>query len=145
VLGDRRMNSAEKRIAIVVDPSLPVGLIANTAATIGVGIGAVEAGFGDTTLMDVAGRSVKNSANCPVPILQAPAETIGALLLKALPVRRSCVVVPFPRFARGLHLFTDYLAEFPLRDLAGETIEGLGLAGPGKWVRSLTGNLKLLR
>jgi hypothetical protein len=55
------------------------------------------------------------------------------------------VVVPFPRFARHLHRFEDYLSEFPRRRLAGEAIDGLGLCGPEKWVRSLTGNLKLLR
>ena len=53
--------------------------------------------------------------------------------------------MPFPRFARNIHLFADYLAEFPRRDLQGEVIEGLGMAGPAKWVKSLTGDLKLLR
>ena len=32
-----------------------------------------------------------------------------------------------------------------VRGLATETIVGLGISGPEKWVRSLTGNLKLLR
>ena len=36
-------------------------------------------------------------------------------------------------------------AQFAARDIATETIEGLGLAGPEKWVKSLTGSLKLLR
>lgn len=139
------MNGPDKRIAIIVDPSLSLGLIANTVATIGIGIGAVDADFGNTPLTDVTGRAVKTSANRPVPILQASSEMIGALLLRALPVPDGGIVVPFPRFARNLHLFADYLAEFPRRDLAGETIEGLGIAGPAKWVKSLSGNLKLLR
>ena len=53
--------------------------------------------------------------------------------------------MPFPAFARSLHLYADYEAAFPDRDLSEETIDGLGLAGPAKWVRSLTGSLKLLR
>ena len=36
------MSSTDKRIAIVVDASLAIGLIANTVATIAVGLGAVE-------------------------------------------------------------------------------------------------------
>ncbi|WP_439407053.1 DUF2000 domain-containing protein [Bradyrhizobium sp. DASA03076] len=139
------MNAPETRLAIIVDPSLPLGLIANTVATIGIGIGAVERGLGDIELTDVAGRAVKTSAICPVPILQASAKEIVSLLLKALPAPDRAIVVPFPRFARSLHAFADYRARFPQCDLASEPIDGLGLAGAEKWVRSLTGSLKLLR
>ena len=139
------MTAPDKRIAIIVDPSLPLGLIANTVAAIGIGIGAVDANFGNTPLTDVAGRAMQTSANRPVPILQASPEAIGALLMKALPVPDGATVVPFPRFARQIHLFADYLVEFPRRDLQGEIIEGLGMAGPANWVKSLTGSLKLLR
>jgi hypothetical protein len=54
-------------------------------------------------------------------------------------------VVPFPAFARSLHAYAEYEAAFPGRDLGEEAIDGLGLAGPAKWVKSLTGSLKLLR
>lgn len=139
------MTLSDKSIAIVVDPTLPLGLIANTAATIGIGLGAAETGFGGTTLTDIQGWTVRTSSNRPVPVLQADAAAIAALLLKALPAPEGAMVVPFPRFARGLHKFEDYLAQFPGRDLAGEAVDGLGLAGPAKWVRSLTGSLRLLR
>jgi hypothetical protein len=139
------MSPIEKRIAIVVDPSLAIGLIANTVATIAVGLGAIEPAFGNVTLTDAAGRLIKNSADRPVPILQAPTEAIRATLLRALPAREGEIVVPFPQFARSLHDFAAYQAQLAARDLATETIEGLGLAGPEKWVKSLTGSLKLLR
>jgi hypothetical protein len=133
------------RIVIIVDPSLPAGLIANTAATIGIGLGAVEPNLGGTILTDIAGRAIHASAKRPVPILQASAQEICALLMRAQAAPPGARVIAFPQFARKLHDFADYLSEFPNRDLASETIEGLGLAGPDKWVRSLTGSLKLLR
>jgi Protein of unknown function (DUF2000) len=136
------VRATDKRIAIVVDPSLAIGLIANTVATIA---GAAEPAFGNVTLTDAAGRLIKNSADRPVPILQAPAEAILATLLRALPTREGEIVVPFPQFARSLHDFAAYQAQLAQRDLAAETIEGLGLAGPEQWVKSLTGSLKLLR
>jgi hypothetical protein len=139
------MSPTDKRIAIVVDPSLAVGLIANTVATIAVGLGAVEPAFGNVTLTDAAGRLIKNSADRPIPILQAPAEAIRATLLRALPTREGKIVVPFPQFARSLQDFATYQAQLAVRDLAAETMEGVGLAGPEKWVKSLTGSLKLLR
>lgn len=137
--------SEAHRIAIVVDPALAPGLLANTVAVIGIGLGAAQPGFGDTTLTDEAGRTVKNSADRPVPVLQADGAALRALLLKALPAPQDGIVVPFPAFARGLHSFADYQAAFPGRDLGAETIDGLGLAGPERWVKSLTGSLKLLR
>ncbi|MBL8598910.1 MAG: DUF2000 domain-containing protein [Devosia sp.] len=139
------MSGSSKRIAIIVDPILSLGVLANTIATIGIGLGAAESAFGNTILTDAIGRSVQNSADRPVPILQAPSVAIQALLLKALPAPDGAIVVPFPRFARSLHTFVDYQVQFPTRDLASETIEGVGLAGPEKWVKSLTGSLKLLR
>jgi hypothetical protein len=139
------MSAIDKRIAIVVDPSLAIGLIANMVATIAVGLGAAEPAFGNVTLTDAAGRLIKNSADRPVPIMQAPAEAIRAILLRALPARKGEIVVPFPQFARSLHDFAVYQAQLATRDLAAETIEGLGLAGPEKWVKSLTGSVKLLR
>jgi hypothetical protein len=133
------------RIAVIVDPALPLGLLANTVATLSIGLGAAKPEFGDTVLIDVTGRKVRNSADRPVPILQATPDAIRALLLRALPAPDGAVVVPFPQFARALHSFADYEATFPTRDLSTEVIDGLGLAGPEKWVKSLTGSLKLLR
>lgn len=139
------MTETPFRIAVIVDPSLPLGLIANTVATISVGIGAAEPRFGNTEMADAAGRRVRNSADRPVPILQATGDEISAVLIKASPVPEGAVIVPFPRFARSLHDFAEYQAVFPLRDLGTEILDGLGISGPEKWVRSLTGNLRLLR
>ena len=136
---------SDYRIAIIVDPALPLGFLANTVATIAVGIGAAQPIFGNTVLTDATGRSIHNSANRPVPILQASPELIRSLLLKSFPAPSEARVIPFPEFARNLHAFADYQEQFPTRDLANETIVGLGISGPEKWVKSLTGNLKLLR
>ena len=119
--------------------------MAITVATIAIGIGAAQPLFGNTPLVDTAGRVVRNSADRPVPVLQASDDVIRGLLLKALPASEGAVVVPFPRFARSLHDFVDYQAEFPTRDLGQEILDGLGLAGPEKWGKSLTRSLKLLR
>ena len=132
-------------IAIIVNPALPLGLIANTVGAISIGLGAHRPELGASLLTDRQGRSIHVSANRPVPILQAGGDTIAALLLTALAHPSRGTVVPFPAFARALHAYADYEASFPDRDLADEAIDGLGLAGPRKWVKSLTGSLKLLR
>jgi hypothetical protein len=139
------VTDASTRIAIIVDPELPPGLLANTIATIGIGLGAAEPRFGNTILTDREGRKIHNSADRPVPILQASPDVIRRLSLSAIGGPETSRVVAFPKFARSLHAFADYQLRFPDIDLAEEAIEGLGIAGPEKWVRSLTGNLRLLR
>jgi hypothetical protein len=133
------------RVAIVLDPSLSPGFLANTVAVIAIGLGSARPGLAGGELADGTGRRYRVSANRPVPVLQADAAAIRALLLRALPPPDGAVVVPFPALARSLHAYADYAAIVPTRDLADERIDGLGLAGPPQWVRSLTGALKLLR
>ena len=139
------MSDPDLRIAVIVDASLPIGLLANTVAVVGIGLGGALPVLAGTPLVDADARTVRTSANRPMPVLQATPETIAALLARALPTPDGAVVVPFPRFARDPRRFEDYLNQFPRRRLAGEAIDGLGLCGPEKWVRSLTGSLKLLR
>lgn len=133
------------RLAIIVNPALPPGLLANTIAAISVGIGSAMPELGNRQLTDRRQNTIDISSNRPIPILQADSQAIAALLLKALPKLDDRIVVPFPAFARSLHSYTDYETQFPDRDLAEETIDGVGLAGASKWVKSLTGSLKLLR
>lgn len=133
------------RLAIIVNPALPLGLLANTVGAISIGLGASMPQLAARRLTDRENRTIDISSNQPVPILQADNETIRPLLLRALAQPEGRAIVPFPAFARALHDYRDYEATFPGRDLAEEAIDGLGLAGPSKWVRSLTGSLKLLR
>jgi hypothetical protein len=133
------------RIAIVINPALPLGLVANTVGAIAIGLGARLPVLAGTRLSDGQGRTIDVSSNQPVPILAADADVLRGLTLKAIACHPDLAVVPFPAFARSLHAFADYQRSFPQRDLSVETIDGLGLAGADKLVRSLTGSLRLLR
>ncbi len=133
------------RIAIIVNPELSSGLLANTVGAVSIGLGAKLPFIAARQLVDKTGVAIDISSDRPVPILQADPETIRALLLKAATYEERQAVVAFPAFARSLHVYAEYEAALPERELATEVIDGLGIAGPAKWVRSLTGSLKLLR
>ncbi len=138
--------SEDFRIAIVVNPELPQGLLANTVGAISIGIGAKLPVLAARRLEDAKGRRIDISSSLPVPVLQADDEALRRLMLKALAgADPAGAIVPFPAFARALHIYADYEASLPGRDLGEEKIDGLGIAGPSKWVKSLTGSLKLLR
>lgn len=136
--------TADIRIAIVINPELALGVIANTAAAIGIGLGARMPELGAARLTDATGLAIDTSSNRPVPILQADAAAMARLLERASAGAEGAFVV-FPAFARALHDYREYEALFPGRKLSDEAIDGIGLCGPAKWVKSLTGSLKLLR
>jgi hypothetical protein len=133
------------RLAVIVNPDLPPGHLANTIAAVSIGMGAAMPALGARQLTDRRQATIDISANRPVPVLQADSRTIGTLLAKALPRQDGRVIVAFPSFARALHSYADYEATFSGRDLGEETIDGLGLVGESRWIKSLTGSLKLLR
>ena len=133
------------RLAIVVNPELPLGLLANTVGAIGIGLGARLPWLGNRPLTDADGRIIDDSSVLPVPILAASPEAISALMLKAMPRGEDSALVVFPAFSRSLHDYREYEALLPGKHLADEAIDGLGLCGPAKWVKSLTGSLRLLR
>ena len=133
------------RLAIIVNPELSLGLLANTVGAISIGLGAKLPFIAARQLVDKTGVAIDISSDRPVPILQADAETIRAIAIKAAVFEERQAVVAFPAFARSLHVYAEYETAFPEKELATEVIDGLGIAGPSKWVRSLTGSLKLLR
>ncbi len=135
----------DSRLAIIVNPELPLGLIANTVGAIGIGLGARLPWLSNLQLVDADDRTIDVSSLLPVPILAASPEVIGALMLKAMPRGDDSALVVFPAFSRSLHDYRDYLAQLPEKRLAAEVIDGVGLCGPAKWVKSLTGSLRLLR
>lgn len=135
----------DSRLAIIVNPELPLGLIANTVGAIGIGLGARLPWLGNRPLSDADGRIIDDSAILSVPILAATPEVIGALMLKAMPRGDDSALVVFPAFSRSLHDYQEYEAQLQGKRLADEVVDGVGLCGPAKWVKSLTGSLRLLR
>jgi hypothetical protein len=134
------------RVAVIVAPDMSLGLVANSVGVIAVGLGAQCPHLADSALADVGGRRFGSVCNQPLPILQADRATIREVMLKAMAGRTDgAAIVPFPAFARSIHVFADYETALATRSLDGEEIDGLGLAGPSLWIRSLTGSLKLLR
>ena len=137
--------NADIRLAIIVNPALPLGFLANTVGAVSIGLGAKLPLLADRQLVDRDGRTIDISSDRPVPILQADTDAIRLIMLRAIGDAEQRSVVAFPAFARSLHDYREYEATFPDRDLTAETIDGLGIAGPAKWVKSLTGSLQLLR
>ena len=137
--------SLQRRIAIVVDPAPPIGLLGNAIAVCAVDLGAASPDLGGARLRQAAGRSVRSSAKVSVPALQATADPLLALLDEALASPKLDAVVGVPVFARAIHDSATCRLGVENCDLAGAQIAALGIAREAEAVRRITRGLSLLR
>lgn len=138
------MGRVPQHVVVVVDAGLPRGVLANTVAAISIGLGASSPTSGRTPLEDCGHQRVHSVSSRGVPVLGAGQSVLGDVLRRALPAPDDGIVVPFPLFARRIPTFEEYRASLAERHLEDEPLAGLGLLGPRRWVRSLTGSLGLL-
>jgi hypothetical protein len=61
------------------------------------------------------------------------------------PAPEGATVVLFPALAEAVHDHPAYEEALRGRDLPEEPLRGTAVAGPRRWVRSLTGTFRLLR
>lgn len=132
-----------EKCVIIVDEALPVGLIANTAAILGITLGArlPETVGGD--VHDGSGHVHMGIIKFPVPILKASSDTINKLRLSLYGGEHSeLTVVDFSDIAQSCKTYDEYIDKIS----AAEDIHYFGIAvcGEKKKVNKLTGNLPLI-
>lgn len=140
------MDYQNEKCVLVIDGQLPPGVIANTAAILGITLGKqVPEAVGDD-VWDGAGRRHLGIIAFPVPILRGDAAQIKALREKLYEPRYAgLTVADFSDFAQGCRTygeFTDGLRTVPEEELR---YLGLAVCGEKKLVSRLTGSLPLLR
>lgn len=138
------MNNNNEKCVIVVDETLPIGLIANTAAILGITLGARLPETVGADVRDGGGHEHMGIIEFPVPILKAPADTISKLRLLLYDSEYSdLTAADFSDIAQGCKTYDEYIDKIS----AAEDIRYLGivLCGSRKKINRLTGNLPLLR
>ena len=133
------MDRENEKCVMVIDESLPLGVIANTAAIMGITLGKEMPG--------VVGRDVEDmSGEFPVPILKGNPEIIRSIRSKLYePDYSELTVVDFSDLAQGCRTYEEY--EKKLLGVPEDSLQYLGVAicGPKKKVNKLTGSMGLLR
>lgn len=134
------------KCVFVIDPTLPRGLVANTAAVLAMSVGARNGQLIGHDTPDADGLTHPGITCLAVPMLQADRSRLAALHRQALELRpRGLFVAGFNTVAQGTGNYTHYSER--MRGTASADLDYLGLAllGPAKLVGSLTGSLPLLR
>jgi hypothetical protein len=137
------MSPTDIKIALIIDPELPVGLIANTAAVLALTLGHRIDGLIGPDIPDGSGQIHVGITTLPLPILIADPDAIRTLRARA--VESGLLVVDFCDAAQtttAYNAYTDALREAPAADLR---YLGIAICGARKPVNKLTGSLPLLR
>lgn len=132
-----------EKCVIVVDESLPIGLIANTAAILGITLGAKLPEVVGSNVCDGSGHEHMGIIEFPVPILKASAEVMNKLRLTLYGGEYSdLTAVDFSDIAQSCKTYDEYIDKIA----AAEYIRysGIALCGSRKKINKLTGNLPLL-
>lgn len=140
------MDMREWKCVLVADEQLPAGVLANTAAILGISLGRMFPDCVGPDVSDASGQIHRGITQLPVLVLKSDALGLRRLRTRLEePGFAGVYMVDFSDVARGCGQYADYM------ELAGQTPEtdhtylGLALFGARKQVSRLTGSLPLLR
>lgn len=140
------MDLQNEKCVMVIDENLPLGLIANTAAIMGITLGKQMPEVVGADVADQSGNEHLGIIEFPVPILRGSAESIKAIRGKLYqPEFVDLTVVDFSDLAQGCKTYDDFIEKMGNADESSLQYFGVGICGAKKKVNKLTGNMPLLR
>lgn len=137
--------TTEQKCVMVIDDSIPLGLIANTAAVLALTLGRkIESiGIGPDTYDATDGKH-QGITTVPIPILKSDKDRIKEIRERAV-LEDALFVVDFTNAAQGTTTYRQYTLNMRSMNPERLTYLGIALFGGKKAVNTLTGNLPLLR
>lgn len=140
------MDRKNEKCVMVIDEGLPLGIIANTAAILGITLGKKlpEAVGEDVT--DRSGNEHLGIIQFPVPILRGSPEAIRQIR-EALyqPGFQDMTAVDFSDLAQGCKTYDEFIEKMGHAPEDALRYFGVAICGPKKKVNQLTGSMPLLR
>ncbi len=133
-----------EKCVIIIDGSLTLGEIANTAAILGITLGGRISGSIGEDVYDSAGNLHTGIIKIPVPVLKASRETLKSLRLKLFdPPFSELTTVDFTDLAQSCKTYDEFIGKMS----SSQDLNYIGLAifGDKKMVTKLTGNLPLMK
>lgn len=140
------MNLNDEKCIMIIDEEMPLGIIANTAAILGITLGRKAPDIVGCDVTDYEGYKHSGIIQFPVPILKGNRETINLLRRKLFSAEFSdLTVVDFTDLAQGCKTYTEFMEQMDLCPENKLSYIGIAVCGGKKKINKLTGNLPLLR
>ncbi|RGY98546.1 DUF2000 domain-containing protein [Clostridium sp. AM58-1XD] len=140
------MDMQNKKCVMIIDNELPVGIIANTAAIMGITLGKHMPDAVGCDVYDKNGLPHLGIIAFPVPVLKADKEKLHEIRSRLYqPEFSDLTVVDFSDIAQGCNEYDEFMKRAAMSEEGDYTYLGIGICGPKKLVNKLAGSLPLLR
>lgn len=140
------MDLQNEKCVMVIDEHLPMGLIANTAAIMGITLGKKMPEVVGIDVNDKTGNEHLGIIEFPVPILKGNVESIKAIREKLYePDFSDLTVVDFSDLAQGCKTYEEFTEKMKEACETDLNYYGIAICGAKKKVNKLTGSMSLLR
>ena len=140
------MNFENDKCVIVIDENLPLGIIANTAAILGITLRMKYPSVVGCDVKDADNNIHSGIIEFPVPILKSNRNALNALS-KTLKEELfdDLTIVDFTDLAQSCKTYDEYISK--MTETPAQLLNNIGLLiyGNKKKVNKLTGNMPLLR
>ena len=140
------MDGQHIKCVMVIDENLPLGMMTNTAAVMGVTLGKQFPHMVGADVPDKSGKSHLGITAFPIPILKGNPDLIKELREKLYqPEFSDLTVIDFSDIAQSCNAYDEYTSK--LASVPPENLHyyGIAICGNKKQVNKLTGSMPLLR
>lgn len=141
-----KMELQKEKCVMIIDETLPLGFIANTAAIMGMTLGKKLPEMIGKDVMDKSEKKHLGIIEFPVPILKGTSELLKEIRGKLYePDFLELMAVDFSELAQGCKTYEEYIEKMKITEEKSLQYLGIAICGDKKKVNKLTGNLPLLR
>ena len=132
------MDLQNEKCVMVIDENLPLGIIANTAAIMGITLGKKMPEVVGADVYDRTGNEHLGIIEFPVPILKGNADIIKS-------IRKKLYEPDFSDLAQGCKTYDEFIEKMKEVSEIDLNYFGIAICGTKKKVNKLTGSMALLR
>lgn len=140
------MDLQNEKCVMVIDENLPLGIIANTAAIMGITLGKKMPEVVGSDVVDKTGNEHLGIIEFPVPILKGNIDSIKAIREKLYePDFSDLTVVDFSDLAQSCKTYDEFIGKMGTAAETDLNYFGIAICGAKKKINKLTGSMPLLR
>lgn len=140
------MDTDSTKCVMIIDEKLPAGVIANTAAILGITLGKRFPEAVGTDVTDKSGNAHLGIIEFPVPVLRGSPELIREVRQRLYTKEfEDVTAVDFSDTAQGCKTYDEFVQKIAETQEENLLYLGIGLFGEKKKINKLTGSLPLLR
>ena len=140
------MNLQYEKCVMIIDEQLSLGMIANTAAVMGITLGKSIPEVVGNDVYDKTGNKHLGIITFPIPILKGDIQTIKAIRQKLYQSEFSdLIVVDFSDIAQVCKNYVEFISKMQSVTEAELNYIGIAISGTKKKINKLTGNMALLK